>query len=139
MKNGLIKNITTDIFEIRKYAFLNSSKMVWAEKSSLVFWDSKSFFYKYLKQSKKEKHCSRYFEIAKYAFLNIWKRVWGKNLSQVFSDSSVCFLRYLKKAMSKRIVASIFKNRKYAFWSIQKSVRKKELSFPLFKLVRMLF
>ena len=115
MKNGLIKNITTGIFEIRKYAFLNSSKRVWAEKSSLVFWNSKAFFYKYLKQGMKEKHSSRYFQIAQYPFLNIWKRVWAK------------------------ICHKYFQIRPYAFSNIWKRLWAKELSQVFLRFVSMLF
>ena len=139
MKKGLIKNITTGIFEIRKYAFLNSSKRVWAEKSSRVFSDSKVFFYNYSKQCMKEKHSSRYFQIAKYTFLNFWKWVWAKTMSKVFSDSLVCFFEYLKKGMSKKIVRSIVQVRRCAFSNIWKSNKTNKILPVIFRLVSILF
>ena len=139
MKNSLIKNISTVIFEIRKYAFLNSSKKVWAEISSLVFWNSKVLFYNYLKQGMKEKHCSKYFQIAKYTFLNFWKRVWAKTMSQVFSDSLVSFFEYLKKGMSKKILLGIVQIRSCAFSNIWKSNKSNKILPVIFRLVSVLF
>ena len=134
-----MKNITSCIFEIRKYAFLNYSRRVWAEKLYLVFWNSKVFFYKYFKQGAKEKHYSKYFQIAKYTFLNFWKRVWAKTMSQVFSVSLVSFFEYLKKGMSKKIVLGIVQIRSCAFSNIWKSNKSNKILPVIFRLVSVLF